>query len=145
MLPIVVIALAVGAIIVAVQNRRPDIIWGFIAALTAFCFSSSLKLFLHRTRPDTLYVTTMRFKSYSFPSGHAFGTTLIYGLLIYLVHNALQAPWNYLLVLFGMITIITIGLSRIYLGAHFPSDILGGWLLGLLFLLIIITFVFSNG
>ena len=136
--PILVISSAMIAIVLAVHSDSPQIAWAFVAALAAFGFSTILKLFLHRTRPDTLYVTTMRFKSYSFPSGHAFGTTVVYGLLIFLAYSQIDSYWNVILLGLGWLGLLIIGLSRVYLGAHYPTDVLGGWLLSSIFLAFII-------
>jgi undecaprenyl-diphosphatase len=113
----------------------------FVWAIVGIMLSSLLKMFLHRTRPDTLYVTMMRFKSYSFPSGHTFGSTVTYGLLGYQALKHMALPFG-ILILAGFFTmIIIIGISRVYLGAHFPSDVIGGWLLGAIWLSLIINVV----
>lgn len=106
--------------------------------LIVFCISSLTKLLLHRERPATEYAATMRFETFSFPSGHTVGSTMAYGLLAYLAWQALPQPWNYIVTALLTGLIILVGVSRIYLGAHFPSDVVAGWMLGAIGLTIII-------
>lgn len=113
----------------------------FAMAMAAYAFSGLLKEFIHRTRPDTVYVTAMKFKSYSFPSAHAFGSMVVYGLLAYFAYNYLPAPWNLLAVVGLFIIIFLVSVSRVYLGAHYPTDVIGGWILGLAALLLIIKYI----
>ena len=74
---------------------------------------------------------------YSFPSGHSMGSLIFYGFVIYLVVRTHQRRWiEWLTVtLLGML-ILLIGSSRIYLGAHFPSDVLAGYAAGLIWLIL---------
>ena len=101
---------------------------GIIVAI-ALLLASGLKYLLRRKRPLTDYAAAMFFKTYSFPSGHAAASTSCYGLVVYL----LLASGSIFAVTAGMILIpvvLSIGISRVYLGAHFPTDVIGGWLLG---------------
>lgn len=100
-----------------------------------------LKLLFGRERPLTDYAANMHFPTLSFPSGHASGATIAYGLLAYMAWHLLPEPWNYIVVLLLVGLIILIGLSRVYLGAHFPSDVVAGWGLGILGLLVIILII----
>lgn len=129
-LPAVVITASIILSIVAyVQHRwRLAITFGLVGI--AIGFNTIIKNILGRARPDTLYVGQMKFKSYSFPSGHTLGATVFYGLLAYLAYKTLPAPWNIVVTGALIILIILIGLSRIYLGAHYPTDVIGGWVLG---------------
>jgi undecaprenyl-diphosphatase len=102
---------------------------------------TTTKLLLQRERPITDYVMNMRVETFSFPSGHTLGSTLAYGLLAYLAWHYLSAPWNYIATAILVALIIMVGISRIYLGAHYPSDVAAGWLLGGIGLLIIIFFI----
>lgn len=117
----------------------PAIVWALSAALGAMWINTVLKHFVHRTRPDTLYVSRMYFKSSSFPSGHSFGSAVVLGLLAYISVQYIAAPWGIAAAALIAITITGIGLSRVYLGAHYPTDVLAGWTLGGLFLSLIIT------
>ena len=96
-----------------------------------------LKLVVMRPRP----ISTLRLinqNGYSFPSGHAMAATAFYGLLIYLL---LKSNHKYKLPLSILISllIIIIGLSRIYLGVHYASDIIGGMIISMLWLIIFIN------
>lgn len=105
------------------------ILAGIIVAATLL-LASGLKFVLRRQRPLTEYAASMFFKTYSFPSGHAAASTSCYGLVIYLLLASQQA----FLVATGVVLIpvvASIGISRVYLGAHFPTDILAGWAFGL--------------
>jgi len=133
------VAVLVGA--VAFAKRAPRIAIAEVCALVAFAGNTGIKHVIHRTRPETLFVQNMKIKSYSFPSGHAFGSIVIYGLLAYLAYTRLPQPWNLWVAVLLSVLILLIGTSRIYLGAHFPSDVLIGWLLGGLCLFIIIKLV----
>lgn len=66
--------------------------------------------------------------SRGFPSGHAQGTAVLWGLVAAMI----PAPWG-ILTFLGVI--LPVGFSRVYLGVHFPTDVLGGWVLASLFLL----------
>lgn len=125
------ICLIIFASTVALLNLHDMSIFLAVAtALWAMLVNTAVKHFIHRTRPDTLYVNNMYFKSSSFPSGHAFGGAVVFGLLAYLAATYISGALAAVLVAL----IIIIGLSRIYLGAHYPTDILAGWALGSLFL-----------
>ncbi len=104
------------------------IIAGIVAA-TATLLGSAFKFVLRRPRPATIYARSMRIKSYSFPSGHAVASIACYGLVAYLC----LASGNSFILATGIALlpfVFAIGVSRIYLGAHFPSDVIGGWILG---------------
>ncbi len=76
---------------------------------------------------------------YSFPSGHATGSMVLYGCLIYLVvRGTLTLKVKWVLAIIFSILLLFIGLSRIYFNVHYPSDVLGGYLLGFAWILLCI-------
>lgn len=128
--PVLIVSLGVFGMVYGWLKSRPYLANAFGAAMLSYAFGGLLKEFVHRTRPDTVYVTAMKFKSYSFPSAHALGATVIFGLLAYLAYRNLPAPWNVVLPILLTGLIFLIGVSRVYLGAHYPTDVIGGWILG---------------
>jgi len=88
-----------------------------------------LKNFVCRPRPDGCSIS-----SFSFPSGHSCISMCFFGILIYLAHTYVRNDFwrNFLIILFGL-CIFMVGLSRMWLGAHFLSDVLAGMFLGLMF------------
>lgn len=98
---------------------------------------SLLKLVLRRDRPVTEYVEHMFIDSFSFPSGHAAGSIPVFGLVAYLIAG-LYNPWGAIAAVLLMCITLLIGVSRVYLGAHYASDVLGGWIVGFAGLAIII-------
>lgn len=102
---------------------------------------SLLKLLFERARPVTEYAMNMKLQTFSFPSGHSSGSMITYGLLAYVAYTKLPEPWNYVVGGILLLIPIFVGLSRIYLGAHFPSDVLAGWLLGIIALCVIVFLI----
>ncbi|MDD7886516.1 phosphatase PAP2 family protein [Flavivirga sp. 57AJ16] len=88
-----------------------------------------LKRFIDRARPDIEHLVVV--KTLSYPSGHAMSAVAFYGFIIYLIYKFKVNKFikTGLIVLFGIL-ILSIGISRIYLGVHFPSDIVGGFIAG---------------
>lgn len=142
-LPVVIVSLATVLAGIGWLAGHPHLAYASMASLVALGGNTVIKHIVHRPRPDTIYVQNMRIQSYSFPSGHAFGSTVFYGLLAYLAHSYLLEPWSGVLVGLIIAMIIVIGVCRIYLEAHFPSDVLLGWLLGGASLMLIVEFIVS--
>ena len=140
--PILVLLAGFAGFISAALRHQTHIERAFVYAAAAFTLSTALKLVLHRARPHNLDVRTFGVRSYSFPSGHAFGTVIFYGLFSYLDLKYLTHPWNWVVSGLVWLLILLTGVSRVYLKAHYPSDVIGGWLLGLVSLVIVIELSF---
>lgn len=97
------------------------------------------KVFFHRARPEILVL--VHATGYSFPSGHSMVSVAFYGYLIYLSVILLQKPWKQLSSLLLSMLIFFIGLSRIYLGVHYASDVVGGFLAGLAWLALLLSII----
>jgi undecaprenyl-diphosphatase len=95
----------------------------FLSVVGAGCLNLLAKLAFGRTRPD-LWVSIAPEADYSFPSGHAMATMAMGAAVICLAWPTRQ---RWVVVALAVPFVIGIGLSRLYLGVHFPSDILGGW------------------
>ncbi len=97
---------------------------------------SGLKLMVARPRPTPDLVRIFQDEpGNGFPSGHAFLAIVFWGLLAYLVLARVRSRGLRVLASAGSIVIVLlIGVSRVYLGAHWPSDVLGGYIFGALFL-----------
>jgi membrane-associated phospholipid phosphatase len=80
--------------------------------------------------------------SYSFPSGHATAAVAFYGIVFYLlIRLAKRRLTKFVLLISGLAIILLIGFSRMYLCEHFLSDVVGGYLLGFLWLLLSISVI----
>ena len=106
-----------------------------VVSLGSFIIMWSMKQYFSRTRPDDpVYKAAMGF---SFPSGHAMSAMTFYGLLIYLVwKNIHNVTFKWILTFLLIIFIHLIGFSRIYFRVHYASDVIGGFSLGLIWLVL---------
>ena len=102
--------------------------------------NQALKNILQRPRPTEFRI--IEETGYSFPSGHSMVSMAFYGYLIYLVYKYVKnkyIKWSIIVLL--SILISTIGISRIYLGVHYTSDVLGGFLVSISYLILFISTV----
>lgn len=99
------------------------------ASFAALSFAGSAllniasKQFFQRDRP-TLWESIAPESTYSFPSGHAMGSMTLAAVLVLLAWNT---RWRWPVLAFGVLFAGAVSLSRVYLGVHYPSDILAGW------------------
>lgn len=113
--------------------------WKYIAQVCVVLLLSSLmnvwlKVLFARERPEST-VHLVEAYSLSYPSGHAMSAFAFYGFLIYLAWRLLDKAWTKIVatIVCGLI-ILAIGFSRVYLGVHYPSDVIAGFLGGLIWL-----------
>ena len=133
---LVIIILTI-VLFIAIKNKKIAISV-VINLIVITILNNLLKIIFLRPRPD---VNNLILESgYSFPSGHSATGMAFYGYLIYLIYKyvnnkKIKIP----LIIFLSLIIVAIGLSRIYLGVHYTSDVLGGFLLAIVYLIIFIT------
>lgn len=97
-----------------------------------------IKVIIARPRPEINKLVTET--GYSFPSGHSITSMVFYGYLVYLTYKYINNKKIKIpLIIFLILLIPTIGLSRIYLGVHYTSDVLCGFLLGIIYLILFIS------
>ena len=120
--------------------------WEAVASLIATIFvpvvNVIVKDYIRRPRPGVDVVNVFRIlDSYSFPSGHVMFYVGFFGFMWFLVYTLYKRSWRRtaLLIVLGLF-IALVGASRIYLGQHWPSDVLGAYLLGTLTLAVILWF-----
>ena len=133
---LVVIILTI-VLFMAIKNKRIAVSI-VINLIVITILNNLLKIIFLRPRPN---VNNLILESgYSFPSGHSSTSMAFYGYLIYLIYKYVNnKKIKISLIIFLSLVIVAIGLSRIYLGVHYASDVLGGFLLAIVYLIIFIT------
>lgn len=115
------------------KNWRYVLEMVFVLAIAGLS-NSALKQVINRARPDVDHLVSVATLSY--PSGHAMSAISFYGFLIYLIYNIkMKRIFKISLIILFSLMIFLIGISRIYLGVHFPSDIAGGYIAGLIWVI----------
>lgn len=124
----VLLPVALLLIIILAVSRQWAVVGAVMAAsLAGVVFVPVFKTLLHRARPIPMYQGA---DGFSFPSGHSTLATIIFGMLALFVAQSLPARFRGLLYGSFVTLIALIGLSRVYLQAHWPSDVLAGMLFG---------------
>jgi len=122
------VMLPLGAVVVwrlAIMRRERQAMLLAACGLGAELVSNLLKLTFHRPRPPVFFGLSPA-ETFSFPSGHAFVSTVFYGLLAAILMGRYPLRRSGI-VATAALTVVLIGYSRVYLGYHYPSDVLGGW------------------
>jgi membrane-associated phospholipid phosphatase len=125
----------IGVVVVLlVLCRRISLVGWIVAALGGVIMNEGLKLIFERPRPIPLPLFPHALTSWSFPSGHAMDSLVIYGMLTYLLIPLTKDRQRKGLVLASMGIVLSIGFSRLYLGVHYFSDIIAGYAAGIFWL-----------
>ena len=137
---ITLITLALASIFLVKNKKYSKLI--ILNLVLSFILNRILKLIIARPRPPRLRLVIEN--GYSFPSGHSMVSFAFYGFLIYLINKKLKnKKLKYPLIILLSVLILLIGISRIYLGVHYVTDVLGGYIIGLIYLMAFIK-IFEN-
>ncbi|MGL5941440.1 MAG: phosphatase PAP2 family protein [Waterburya sp.] len=104
----------------------------FLGAIT---ISYTGKIIVHRARPHLWELVYQIGSDYSFPSGHAMSSMSFALVLIILTWNS---SWRWLTLIVGSLFVFSIAWTRLYLGVHYPSDILGGWMIAIAWSMVVL-------
>jgi undecaprenyl-diphosphatase len=137
--------LGTGAARIAVMATACGLLWAFrrgallgpmwLGYLGSEATVGAAKYLLDRHRPD--FTTSARALSPSFPSAHAAGSLIVYGLVAWLIAREAATPAGRgAVAAVAAVAALLIGFSRVFLGVHYASDVAGGWLVAALWLLV---------
>jgi membrane-associated phospholipid phosphatase len=111
-----------------------------VVSFSSLGMMSLLKNLFHRLRPDNPLVPGIT--NFSFPSGHAFMSAAFYGLLIWWAASTIKNKWQRRIVIsFLLLLILIIGFSRIYLRVHYATDVIVGFCIGFVCLIVSLTII----
>ena len=135
---IFLIALTI-VLLVLIKNKKIGIsIFSNLVIVTIL--NQLLKAILQRPRPTEYRIVEET--GYSFPSGHSMVSMAFYGYLIYLIYKYVKNKYiKWISIVLLSILVCSIGISRIYLGVHYTSDVLGGFLISMSYLVIYVSAV----
>jgi undecaprenyl-diphosphatase len=129
---VVIIAVMCMALVLSWEKGHRAYAAGLIVSLGgAMAASTMLKFLVERPRPPMFFHAVVE-NGYSFPSNHSTAATALYAFLAYSAWK-LKLKFRTALLLVFTVIILAVGFSRVYLGVHYPSDILGGYGIGGLF------------
>lgn len=132
------LAIIVAICILLAKHKKDALVFAFIL-VTGIGLNIFLKNFFQRARPD--FFPLFHEPSYSFPSAHAMNATVFYLCVAYFIFWHLKnRKLGITLIVIFLLLIFLIGISRIYLGVHFPSDVLGGFVAGLCWFTVVLLF-----
>ncbi len=135
-LPVVLVVLLSASAIGLLWKKRRYVEALWITVLGSQLFVLLGKYFIHRLRPEGL-IPVYYEPSFSFPSGHAALAVALYGFIIYILWHHVHSFRKKTTILFlGTTFIFLLGFSRLYLGVHFLSDVIGGYLDGAVWLIV---------
>ncbi len=134
---VLAITVAVSLWLLWQRNWRSAAYWlGAVGGASAL--NTAIKVALHRPRPTELLYSG--WSAFSFPSGHSTVNLVLYGFLAFLIGRELRAAWRLPVVLVMLSMALLIAFSRLYLGAHWFSDVVGGLAFGTAWLTILVFF-----
>lgn len=136
----ILVATCIISVVMFLKGYKKEALLFFFIVTLGSALNIFIKYLLQVPRPtiDPVYVE----KFYSFPSGHAMNSFIFYATVSYFVfHLTGNKKWGAIITVISSVLIILIGFSRVYLGVHFPSDVLAGFLAG--FCWVVTAIVFS--
>ncbi|CAN5690939.1 hypothetical protein BH23CHL2_BH23CHL2_12760 [soil metagenome] len=141
--------LAISALVAAgllYAGRRRDALFAMMPVLAAQIANFTLKFIFSSPRPTSdLVAVTDPSSGLGFPSGHTMTTVVVAGCLAFVVLRNVDCRWRRSLVIATAVLVtLGMGFSRIYVGAHWPSDVLGAYLWGIAFSALMIILYQAN-
>jgi membrane-associated phospholipid phosphatase len=127
LLYILATALAVWAWVV--KGLRSRALWAFVTMMVAWNVGLLVKLLVGRARP-IVDDPISHSPGYSFPSGHAFNVAVVSTVVVFLLWPLLSSVGHRVSVALAVVFSLVVGLDRLFLGVHFPSDVFAGYVLG---------------
>ena len=124
---------AMAAVVLAIRRRWRLVIYLLVAGAGELTLDPVLKALVGRLRPVVAHPIAHG-NGDSFPSGHSLGSFVCYGALFLVFLPAVRGTWRRVFTAVIVVLIAAIGISRLLLGVHYISDVLGGWALGLTWL-----------
>lgn len=132
------IAIVVLYNLIKKKNYIPKLL--VLSTLGSYLLNFLLKQFFQRGRPFDYFLVNQGGLSY--PSGHSMVTMTLYSTIAFLLAKKTEKIWGKRLIhLLSIVIICLMGISRLYLGVHWPTDVIGGYLMGYIFYSIITTTV----
>jgi undecaprenyl-diphosphatase len=122
--PVVLFLVCVIGPIFLLMRRWRSLTYLLITILGSSFITRTLKELMHRVRPQ-LWDSLSPELDYAFPSGHATASMALVAALVVLTWGS---AWCWFILIFGSLFVLAIAWTRLYLGVHFPSDILAGWM-----------------
>jgi undecaprenyl-diphosphatase len=130
--PIIISGAAILTLLFWLKNKKTQIIPFWLALGGANLTSTLGKLYFARIRPSAPVYWE---NTFSFPSGHAINAIFLYGFMIYFLAEMTPRRGQKILIgLAGILIILAVGFSRLYLGVHYLSDVISGYIVGALWL-----------
>lgn len=129
--PVVLYLLGAGVVVRTwrVRALRGRAVWAFGTMMASWAAGAGIKLLVARPRPE-VEVPLASASGYAFPSGHALNATVAGATLLVLLWPGLTARRRRVGTAVAALAVVLVGLDRVLLGVHFPSDVLGGVVLG---------------
>ncbi len=128
---VVLMIMCISALFLGLTRHRYSALLLVVATAGGIGLNLVLKLFFDRPRPSVITWGTNAVSS-SFPSGHAMSATIVYSTVAYLAARLFKRVWpRWVILVIATIVIAAISISRLYLGVHYPSDVVAGSIIGL--------------